>query len=153
MLKTKSAFGNMAPETHKPQKCCCTMAKFPSWKSDLSLSFFSSLSFFFSSCFFFLALCIFSFIRFPLLFEPKYLKGIHLNPSAIQTLQTYRGFLRNYTHIYWSTMHTFIALLCQGICFVISRLLSFLSGLEKLILLSPLNHHSHLFTLVNIPPY
>lgn len=38
MLKIKSTFGKTASDSYKPQKCCGTMAKFPLWKSDLSLS-------------------------------------------------------------------------------------------------------------------
>lgn len=91
MLKIKSTFGNTAPDSHKPQKCCCTMAKFPWWKSDIALSLSSLL------CLLSFLLTISSFPLRPSAFfllsvfhfysNPKYLKDFHFPPSASQALQ------------------------------------------------------------------
>lgn len=50
-------------------------------------------------------------------------------------------------------MHSFIALFCRGICFVISPTQAFLSWWEKSILSSARNYRSDLIALSNIPAY
>ena len=108
MLKIKSTFGNTTPDSHKPQKCCCTMAKFPQVEirsRPLSSPFFSSHFSFLSSP----SICIFSFIRFPLLLEPKIFESVPFpslcSPGSSEkcvSFSKHRGLLWNYSQIYWS---------------------------------------------------
>lgn len=108
MLKIKSTFGNIAPDSHKPQKCC-TMAKFPWWKSDISLlRLFSVFSLFLSLFLPLLSVPLhFSFIRFPLLLNTgkKQLNEFHTPshpPFSSQLLQKNVLVFLNTEQIYWS---------------------------------------------------